>query len=97
VDIDESCPGYFKKIYGLPCRHDIREYQLLNTWLPLELVQKQWILKWPQPNEFENPNNRHEQLQSPRSRILMTVTKVPATQQEVLASQLDSTVSQSLL
>jgi hypothetical protein len=44
---DESCTGHFKKIYGLPCRHDIRKYQLLNTGLPLELVQQQWILRWP--------------------------------------------------
>jgi predicted ArsR family transcriptional regulator len=52
-------------------------------------------LKWPQPILFENC--RHEQLPSPRSRIQMTVTKMSGAQQEVLATQLDITVTQSLL
>jgi hypothetical protein len=52
MESDESCTG--EDLLILPCRHDIHEYQQLNTGLPLELVHKQLIMKWPQPNEFEN-------------------------------------------
>jgi hypothetical protein len=37
--------GHYKKMYGLPCHHDICKYELLNTGLSLELVQQQWILR----------------------------------------------------
>jgi hypothetical protein len=47
MDSDRSCTGYFKKTYGLPCRHDIRKHKVVNVALPLELVHKQWILRWP--------------------------------------------------
>jgi hypothetical protein len=50
---DESCTEHFKKIYGMPCRHDIRKYQLLNTGLPLDLVHQQWTLRWPKQNQVE--------------------------------------------
>jgi hypothetical protein len=75
----ESCTGHLKKIYGLPCRHDTRQYQVLNTGVPLELAHQQWILRWPTQNYVEN--DRHEHLSSPRSRILRTVHDMSTAQQ----------------
>ena len=44
-----SCTGAFEKIMGLPCKHTIAAYLLVNKNIPISDIDHQWYLIYPAP------------------------------------------------
>ena len=41
---DETCKESFSTVWGLPCRHKIKEYQKQGLPIPMSAIDKQWHL-----------------------------------------------------
>jgi len=98
---DKSCSGCFSSSFGLPCSHKLYNYVISNEPIPVELINRQWILS----AQKHNVNNisactSSTIVLSPKSQTVATLfdslNKIPLYQQEHVLENISLMVTNSI-
>ena len=88
---DSVCSGQFTQVWGIPCKHKLKEYVTAGSLIPLEDIHDQWLLDGPEMPAAEPGTDAVSEI------VRSALPSLSAAHTEVVCSQMAGILSQNVL